>query len=269
MLHGSVYNIDTVCYTELFGYVWLGSSQIKSDMKKENCKLLIRTLILTIATIALNACSQNSPPIFYEGKAEFSFRMTPGFEIQNEPIVVDAKYLELTNPTNAYDRTSLHFESVESGEPIIISLKTEHVNQINLVSDTIYQITFEATAAFPQQLGLAITDKDGLVFLGIADWDIREYINLYKLFPVEITQTRILNDHFQEGDECWSKVTNTEYKFYKDGESLVLHQGQSGRLDNYEIELLVARVVEGYTDCADAGMNGFSFVAYRTLPPTQ
>ncbi len=54
-----------------------------------------------------------------------------------------------------------------------------------------------------------------------------------------------------------------EVTFSLVGERVVLHQGQSGSLGQFEVNLLVARSVEYSGRCMDAGINGFSFTVIK------
>ena len=83
-------------------------------------------------------------------------------------------------------------------------------------------------------------------------------VRLVVFHRITMTQFSILENHYQKGSGCWDRVTNMEVMFAFGDDSLVLHQGESGILDAYQVNLEVARIVEYGRpgDCLDGGVNG-------------
>ncbi|MBL8063159.1 MAG: hypothetical protein JNK32_09090 [Anaerolineales bacterium] len=211
----------------------------------------------------------------YQEKDEFYFEITTSDTVDlsaiYEPTQMDVLYIDHADQTlpNKEPRRILHFEIIGTSEEIFITLDTALASKINLLSGEMYHLTLQMVLGWPSCYGLMFTDKnDELVFLGISDWDLNGAIDLYGLSPLEIKQTRILIGHTRLGGKCYSRITNTEIQFSQNGKTIKLHQGQSERLNNYEIQLQIAQKVR-YTDkCHNAGRLGLSFVAYKTLDAT-
>lgn len=209
---------------------------------------------------------------YYPDQDEFYFEITATdpFDLSNisKPIQVDSIYIGYSNDQNQLrekPRQILHFEIEDAAKNIDVEIDSEIASKINLQQNEMYHLTFQIVYGWPSSYSLMITNQmDELVFLGISDGEPNGVIDLYKLSPIEVQQTRILLGHLMPGRGCISKLTNTEVQFAEDGNILTLHQGQSGILNNYEIQLRVARKVNYTNQCYDFGMNQLSFVVYKT-----
>ena len=65
--------------------------------------------------------------------------------------------------------------------------------------------------------------------------------------------------------KCHEALVNLPLSFEHAGKSAVLHQGEHGRVGEFEIEVLTAQKVTYSPRCADAGLPGVSFVIHRAM----
>lgn len=111
--------------------------------------------------------------------------------------------------------------------------------------------------------GLLISRDGKVVFMGHTDYRVDQTVVPVSLPPLGFIQTGVLPDHYKTCDFGYEKLTNTEITFLLGGERIVLLQGGSGRLGQYDIDLLVARAIEYPKGCFDCGICAISFVISR------
>lgn len=170
--------------------------------------------------------------------------------------------------------TEYRFEVLDTGQPLTIGMPSDVGDGISLVSGTEYLIRYEIILSEPSFYSLVIWRGDDLVFAGITDVHVDRYYVLDGwLVPVKVEQTRLLTWHYAGGEQCWDRITNTEIAFSTQGESIALHQGQSAKLGDYQINLTVAREVQYNNQWPGCGMSGVSYTITRdsqaALPSTQ
>jgi Leucine-rich repeat (LRR) protein len=185
------------------------------------------------------------------------------------PCSVAAMYLDQVpyqfGPYAAYAGRAFRFKVVDSGSPMTLTVRSGYADRVHLVPDTTYRLIAHSVLGWPSTFGLVIKEDDDLVFLGLADWELDRTLSIGCLSPVRAEQVRILADHYREGDSCYDRFTNTEIAFLHAGESVLLHQGQSATLGDYEINLEIARTIDHHY-CQDAGLNNISFTISRRYP---
>jgi hypothetical protein len=211
------------------------------------------------------------PIAYYPEAKEYPF----GFEILDssnpprllctgmQPCRIVATYLhETPYESEPYGGKAFRFETADAREPITLTVRSGYADQILLVPDTTYQLIAQTVPGWPDTFGLVIKEGDQLVFWGLTDWELDRTILLGCLAPVRAEQVRVLGNHFREGDSCYGWFTNTEIAFSLDGASVVLHQGDTATLGDYDIHLAIARTIDHYY-CPDAGLNNISFTVSR------
>ena len=207
---------------------------------------------------------------YFSGEEEFSFELT-GLEYPINPsrdtfLRFDAKYIGQTNKTADSLHTYLDFEQVGTGARFTIKMKTRYASPITLNPDTVYQVVIQFLGFISHEYGLMITDNNDMVFLGISGGYSGGGKDPYNLSPIQITEIELLKNHFKPNpDDCVTRFTNTKIRFESDGATLKLHQGETGKLGKYEIDLLVAGDVEypNPTPCYDIDYNPLSFLVYK------
>ena len=181
----------------------------------------------------------------------------------------DAKFLGQSQvPTPTPYNTSLDFEQVNTGVKTSIKMASDYASFIKLVPDHVYQVTIQFIGFINYDTDLMITDNHQLVFLGISDYYPGAGKAPYEASPIEITNSEILKDHYiLNPNDCVAKYTNDELRFEATGAAVELHQGETGKLGEYGINLLIARDVEfpNPNPCYDFIFPGQSFIVYKDL----
>jgi Leucine-rich repeat (LRR) protein len=225
--------------------------------------------------LSISPTSIAEQPIYFREGMEYPF----GYEIlgpstspdalctgYGNPCSIVATYLNRTPyESSLYEGQAFHFNVVDTGEPITLTVRSGYANRLHLVQDTTYRLIAQGVLGWPDTFGLVIKEGDALVFLGLADWELERTISIGCLSPIGVEQVRVLADHYREGDSCFDRFTNTQIAFSLDGESILLDQGESATLGDYEINLDIARTVDQY-HCPDAGANNISFTISRRSP---
>jgi hypothetical protein len=207
---------------------------------------------------------------YYEEGTEFEFDLTDletedhpdgGF---SSPWSFNAEFLDQADSSATPDRkwTDYHFRFAETNNPFTLVIKPAFVDRTHLVPGEVYYLVVQIQHGWPSVFGLAIKHDGELVFQGLSDWELGRRISTEALLPITVEQSRLLEDHYTEGD-CWDRITNIEMKFALHGESVSLHQGKVATLGDYQVHLEIARAVEYNDRCLDAGLNGISFTVSR------
>jgi len=160
-----------------------------------------------------------------------------------------------------------HFEDADSRSPVNIIILQAFCNDLTLTPNVVYEIIFQQvrTWIFGRSIGLIISRGTEPVYMGITDQGINGKISIDDSFlqistvPMSVRQTGILIDRYID-DECGTRQTNAEITFSLGTKSITLHQNQSQTIDNYNIQLLVARSFILGNKCTDMGMNGLSYI---------
>jgi Leucine-rich repeat (LRR) protein len=244
---------------------------------------VIWTALFVVTTFGASGCTRGTEPgtsaeqpIYFPEAMEYPF----GYEILGPSESPDtlctsgpghacsivATYLNRTPyESSLYTGQAFHFNMVGSGEPMTLTVRSGYANRVHLVPDTTYRLIAQGVLGWPDTFGLVIKEDDALVFLGLSDWELERTLSIGCLSPIGAEQVRVLADHYREGRPCYGRFINTEIAFAHDGESILLHQGQSATLGDYEINLDIARTIDHYF-CPDAGANNISFTISRAAP---
>ena len=191
--------------------------------------------------------------LFYNDK-EFSWPASPF-----EPSSFTAVYREQA-PYNSHDEgMAFDFEVGGTSDRLSLAIPAGYADRIHLAPGNTYQIIVQIVPNWPDAFGLLIKEgEDDLVFQGISDWRSDAVISVGCLSPVRVEQVGVLAERYREGDECCGRLTNTELRFASATAGRTLHQGQSATLEDYEIDLEIARTLAGCY-CPDAGAINVSY----------
>ena len=145
-----------------------------------------------------------------------------------------------------------HFQLPGTERACTLSVSPRTSEVLNLTPGVDYDLVSYAH-------GLVILERGRMVFYGHTDYKVNQAAVPAGLSPVSFAQTQVLEDHYRTCGLNYQKLTNTEITFSLAEKSVALHQGQSGSLGDYNIDLLVARTIE-YPVCYDCGMCAISFL---------
>jgi len=244
-----------------------------------------RVLVVSAAVLVLLLVAGISWRVFdlgyYRAGPDFTFSVS---QVEGAAVdrgygprgIVEAEYVgEGTDTSFGFRRlgTEYRFEVLDTGESLTIGMPSDVADDIKLASGTAYLILYEIILSEPSFYSLVIWCGDDLVFAGITDVHVDRYFVLDgRLVPVKVEQTRLLTWHYAGRDQCWDRITNTEIAFSIEGESVCLHQGQSAKLGDYQINLTVAREVQYSNQWPGCSMSGVSYIISRdseaALPST-
>ncbi len=235
-------------------------------MKKIKNSAIAFGLILFFSLL-LSGCNQR----YYPEEKGFNFTFT-GIDYPMNPgpdtyLRFDAKYIGqdlIKDPY--YNITSLNFEQEKTDAQISIQLASEHASFIKLVPEHMYQVTVQILGFINADLDLMITENDHLIFLGISGGYPGAGETPYEASPIQITNREILKNHYKLNPfDCVDKFTNTEIRFEANGATAELHQGETGKLGDYGINLLIARDVQypNPAPCYDIYYPSESFIVYK------
>lgn len=150
-----------------------------------------------------------------------------------------------------------HFHSPVVGRACTLSVSPQTSEVLNLAVGATYDLVSYSH-------GLLVLQGGRIVFHGHTDYQVDQACVPANLSPVSFAQTRVLKDHYRTCIDVWPKFTNTEITFRLYGQSVALHQGQSGSVAGYDIRVLVARVIEYPEKCCDCGECAISFMITKS-----
>jgi hypothetical protein len=150
--------------------------------------------------------------------------------------------------------------------PVNLLIPTNTGEVIDFVPDAEYQINYQIMGGWPTSYGLVITQGRKLIFQGVTDWQVIGNIHLEDSTLMQVSsqfkveQGRVLSNHYiaNPGD-AYQRMTNIEVVFSLDGNSVTMHQGEAGLLGDFQVNLLVARIIKYRPQVTDAGVNGVSY----------
>jgi internalin A len=181
------------------------------------------------------------------------------------PCALAATYRE-QEPYQGYpDGMAFIFGISGTSDTLSLVIPTDYAERIHLSPGNTYQIIVQTVPNWPDTFGLVIMQGDELVFQGISDWRLDASIPVGCLSPVRVEQVSMLTQRYREGGECLGRFTNTEIRFSLDGDARTLHQGQSATLGDLEINLDLARILDG-SYCPDAGATNVSYTISQSCP---
>ena len=181
--------------------------------------------------------------------------------------IVITKYMEQELIDSVpFPYTRYYFETLDTGESVVLQIPCGVADGIKLVPDTVYRVISEIKDE--GLWGLIIYQDTEFIFAGITDHPDYGWVTIDDSFSqVKAEQTRILTNHYitssGDDDECWDRITNTEITFSLNGDSVTLHQGQSAVLGDYGINLMIARDVQYTNRCVDFGFHAMSYTISR------
>ena len=258
-------------------------------LKKRFLVILLVVLALALIGVSVPIIIDNWPKIsntdgskdhgYYKELTEFKFRITD-YPDDTEyfisfPSPITAKYVKQEEVIDERESNIPYFEirkmayiftESSNNTQISVLIPLGVADDIKMIPGEIYKIEYQKQYGFPEGYSLyflTIQKGTNVIFLGLSDWDINYKYHLSDFLPIQASQTRVLSDHYIDGDFGWLRMTNTEIMFVLDGESVKLHQGQSAGLGDYEITLLIAREVEYDPKAYDAGQKSISYVISR------
>lgn len=165
---------------------------------------------------------------------------------------------------------SYRFHSSSGNGQLLLNLPEAFSPDLVFQKDLTYTIHNQVLHGWPSLYGLVVLHENEVMFIGVTDMFIGDKIKLGEtLYPefnqfFHVEQTAILDNHFITSRQCYDRITNTEITFTRNGDSISLHQGQSGQLGNYQVKLNIARQVEYAEGCYDAGLTGISYLIIKS-----
>jgi hypothetical protein len=254
-------------------------------MKKLNLGILILAItICTLLALSCNAGSSATIPAtttnvstvghhYFTESNEFTINITDDLNSSSErgypfPSQFEGRFVSqevvIDKRASNTEKTAFIFET-DNGSKAYILIPKGIVDSVNMLPTKIYQINIALAAGWPFGYRLVINRETELVFAGISIESFDSRLTLEGLIPITANLSKILKDNYVDGSEdvFWDRKTNTEITFTLDGYSVVLHQGQSAMLGDYQITLLIARQIQYKPNVYDAGQNGVSYVIIR------
>ena len=224
-------------------------------------KILFTYLFLLIMIIPFNDFYAQQDHYSQAKEFEFNLSHSSSNEHNNNNYFSNATFLfTKTENEGFYVSSNYFFYDKKLLDTLIIEIKNIN-EQINLSSDSKYQIYYETKPGWPSTFGLIIRKGNELVFEEITDWDIHKTVNLIDSSFIKV---KFSKEYIAEADttlECYKKIIPVQYEFSINNKSIYLRQSESNTLSGIKIYLGIARKIEYNNNCLDAGINGISFIA--------
>ena len=179
------------------------------------------------------------------------------------PSRIVATYREQVPYRGDFDGTAFVFGVDGAGDAVSLAIPAGYVGRVHLLPGTTYQIIAQTIVNWPDTFGLIIKQGEELIFQGISDWRLDASMTFACLSPVRVEQVGILLQRYREGEQCYGRFTNTQIQFSLGRDAATLHQGQSATIEDYEISLEVARIVDRFY-CPDAGAINVSYTVAKS-----
>jgi hypothetical protein len=243
-----------------------------------NRRLVIAFLPILVL-LAVSACTSNGSTTddhgYYKEQTEFTLRVTDNpsniepVEVELLPVIVQARYIckdtVVDKRESDFQKTAYIFET-DTSDTVYLLIPPGIADSINLIPDERYQIDYQIQYGWPNIYRLIISVKDVVIFAGLSDWTVDGRLNMNELIPVKISENRLLDNNYIIGQssDFWEKKTNTEITFTLGESSVILHQGQSSLLGDYEVKLLIARKIDYKPNWYDVCQNSISYTISRT-----
>jgi len=249
--------------------------------KKRFLIILVTVLALVLIGVSIPVIIINWPETsddpnnhdYYQELTEFKFTiseipLSTTSAILRYPSPILAEYIkqETFGPEGGTTYMAYIFRPVTDNVQMGLLIPMGAADTIAMVAGEEYKIEYQTRYGFPDGYSLyflTIQKNAKIILLGLSDWTINYEFHLSDFLPIQVSQTRVLSDHYIDGNFGWLRMTNTEIMFVLDGESTKLYQGQSAVLGDYQITLLEAREIEYDPKAYDAGQKSISYVIYR------
>lgn len=239
------------------------------------------SILLSVFTLmAISSCtSTNSDTIghnYFPELPEFTFWLTEDpynyNRLPETPLSspIEVKYLEkriIDDKKDAYTQVMGYvFTTIPNEIQLYLLIPSGVHDTINLIPGEVYQIDYRIQYGWPNLYRLIINKEETVIFAGLADWDVDGRLNMNDMTPIQVHKSRVLEDNYIDGesDDFWERKTNNEIEFTLNENSVILHQGESSSLVDYEVTLLIAREIQYKPNWFDYQQNSFSFVISKT-----
>lgn len=213
--------------------------------------------------ILFSACGHEYYPEGPEFEAHISRPVKTLDTIQGSYRIIQGSYnnMETVDQIESYS-----FDSLSDNGQFELKIPSAFSRDLAFEEGSSYTLYYQVMYGWPSVYGLVVLHENDVVFIGVTDIFINYFIKpqetLYpafnELFRVE--QTAVLNDRFITSRQCYDRITNTEVTVTHNGDSITLHQGQSGQLGDFRVELNIAREVDYAEGCFDSVLTGISYI---------
>ena len=237
-------------------------------------------LLFVFALMAISCCtSTNSDTIghnYFPELTEFTFWITEDpndvFGLPHYPLTppIEARYLEqeiIIKKINIDTQLlAIEFTTIPNNAQLYLLIPSGVIDTLNLIPGEIYQIDYKFQYGWPSIYRLIINKGETVIFAGLADWFVDGTLNMNDMIPIQVNKNRVLEDNYIDGesDDFWERKTNTEIEFTLNGNSVILHQGESSSLGDYKVILLIALDIQYKPNWYDSGQNSISYVISKT-----
>jgi len=128
-----------------------------------------------------------------------------------------------------------------------------------------YDFEIQYVGGWPAASSIFVRDGDGLLFVGVSDWDMGSNVVKGGVPGFEIE--KIASDcRSRPHSSCYDELRNAILKV-ADGNNIVeLFHGESARLGSYRVTCLTCQDVVYNSSCADAGLISISYTISRVPP---
>jgi hypothetical protein len=128
-----------------------------------------------------------------------------------------------------------------------------------------YEFEVQHVGGWPSASSVFVWDRDGLLFVGVSDWDVGSNVAKSGIPGFEIE--KVSSDcESRPHSRCYDELKNAVLKASARKESVVLFHGESARLGSYDVTCLTCQDVVYNSSCADAGLIGVSYTIVRRQP---
>lgn len=209
---------------------------------------------------------------YYKELPEFTFWLTEDpykyNRLPDTPLSspIEVKYIErniIDNKPDAYTQViSYTFTTIPNSLKLYLIIPSGVHNAIKLTPGETYQIDYYILFGWPNQYRLVINKGEGVSFIGNFGWSPDIWLNPDNTTLFQVNKIGILDNNYIDGEssDFWERKTNTEIEFTLNENSVILHQGESSTLGDYDITLLIAREIQYKPGWYDVGQNCISYV---------
>ncbi len=243
-------------------------------------KGLLSILLLVFTLMVISSCTSTTNNTighnYFPELPEFTFWLTEDpykyNRLPDTPLSspTEVKYLEkriIDDKPDAYTQVTAYvFTTIPNDTKLYLIIPSGAHDTINLVPGETYQIDYFILFGWPNLYSLIINQGEPVIFEGLSAGAIDGRRSMNGTPTIRVNMSRVLEGNYIDGesDDFWDRKTNTEIEFTLDGNSVILHQGESSLLGDYKITLLIAREIEYKPNWYDYGQNSISYVISRT-----
>lgn len=131
-----------------------------------------------------------------------------------------------------------------------------------VVASQPYAFEIQHKPGFPTTCSIIVSDEKGMIFAGATDWSLGANVlpDGPSGFELAAGPTECES---RPHSACYESITNSPLSVSSGGDSVTLFHGESGSLAGYVVTCLSCQDIVYTSTCADAGLNGVSYIIER------